>query len=221
MKLHVRKSLIGILALVGVLIPSLGSAAYGQTYGQTSEPGGNSVILPAVEVSVPENANLDGVPAGVFTFELHAAPGTPLPENPQVRVSAAQDTHLKSALFAPITFTEVGEYHYTLQVVNPDAVSRWSIDPLSYALTVKVEDLQGTVSVTAHRAGSDEKATRIHFTAAPKMPDLPKDSSGLPKTGAALNTAIGAGVLLLGSGVLFAVIARRYFRGKNNSFRLD
>lgn len=190
---------------------------------------------PAVLTLEVEESVTGDTPSGAetFAFVLEGADGAPMPESDTIYITGSG-----SGCFLPITYTQPGDYSYTLweQAGNTEG---YTYDDTVYEVTVQVttdDDGQLLISVCAAVEGSDVKSETIAFenqyrsvtSDTDEASDGTNETSGntgktqsdTPKTGDASNFEfwiILGGVAFLGLIVTLVYSLKKRWKNKDRS----
>ncbi len=111
-----------------------------------------------------------------FLFEITVEKGAPMPTNPILSILPTSGNEVE-ATFAPITYTKIGDYTYTIKELST-GLSGMNYDPATYTVQVKVSQGNGTLVVEPTYSNPTTNVETISFTNTYK----PEESYAIPVT---------------------------------------
>lgn len=111
-----------------------------------------------------------------FLFEITGEKGAPMPTNPILSILPTSGNEVE-ATFAPITYTKIGDYTYTIKELST-GLSGMNYDPATYTVQVKVSQGNGTLVVEPTYSNPTTNVETISFTNTYK----PEESYAIPVT---------------------------------------
>ncbi len=111
-----------------------------------------------------------------FLFEITGEKGAPMPTNPILSILPTSGNEVE-ATFAPITYTKIGDYTYTIKELS-SGLSGMNYDPATYTVQVKVSQGNGTLVVEPTYSNPTTNVETISFTNTYK----PEESYAIPVT---------------------------------------
>ncbi len=185
-----------------------------------------SALAEAAQVELGARITLENAPAEAeqeFILRLTAnEAGCPMPKGQTGGSCELRITGAGSVAFPPITFSQPGVYHYTIDQLSGES-SDWSYDARSYIVTVSIfnSDTGFDVEVALRESGKEGKADEAIFCNIYKKPDAkptpkpsakPDDKGSITATGENdgwLYCLGGAALLLVAAVVIICLLRRR------------